>query len=197
MAGTSAGDWSDRALLVIDMQNDFLVEGACMKVEGGLAIVPAVQRTVEVARAKGAHVIWVVREHHVSGHDVEAIRKHLFQDGRPGGVVTGSVGAQLVEGLTAEAGDQVIVKKRWSAFFHTHLELILKRLRVTRIIIAGVQTPNCIRQTAFDAISYDYDEVVVLADATAAATPEVHQANLYDMRKIGILTPTVSEWETS
>ena len=40
--------------------------------------------------------------------------------------------------------------------------------------MVGVQTPNCIRQTAFDAVSLDYQSVTVIVDATAAATPDIH-----------------------
>lgn len=44
-------------------------------------------------------------------------------------------------------------------------------------VLAGVQTPNCIRQTVFDAVELDYPDVTVIVDATAAATPEIHTGN--------------------
>jgi len=44
-------------------------------------------------------------------------------------------------------------------------------------VFAGVQTPNCIRQTVFDAVELDYPDVTVIVDATAAATPEIHTGN--------------------
>jgi nicotinamidase-related amidase len=65
---------------------------------------------------------------------------------------------------------------------------------VEDVVIAGVQTPNCIRGTAWDAIALDYPRVTVLADATASASDQVQQANLYDMRQVSIATPTVAEW---
>lgn len=43
---------------------------------------------------------------------------------------------------------------------------------------SGVQTPNCIRQTVFDAVALDYHNVTVIVDATAAATPDVHIGNI-------------------
>lgn len=81
-----------------------------------------------------------MREHDPSGLDVEWIRKDFFSEGRPGALLPGSFGAALVEGLNVEKGDLVVVKKRFSAFFHTNLELILKRLNVRGIVIAG-ETP--------------------------------------------------------
>lgn len=47
-----------------------------------------------------------------------------------------------------------------------------------RFVNSGVQTPNCIRQTVFDAVALDYHKVTVIVDATAAATPDVHIGNI-------------------
>ena len=71
---------------------------------------------------------------------------------------------------------------------------ICRRMGVEDVVIAGVQTPNCIRGTAWDAIALDYPRVTVLADATASASDQVQQANLYDMRQVCVATPTVAEW---
>jgi nicotinamidase-related amidase len=61
--------------------------------------------------------------------------------------------------LEVQPGDHYIAKKRWSAFFQTHLDLLLRRLGVVNVVLAGVQTPNCIRGTAYDAIALDYPNV--------------------------------------
>ena len=65
---------------------------------------------------------------------------------------------------------------------------------VERVVISGVQTPNCIRGTAWDAIALDYPQVTVLADATASASDAVQAANLHDMRCCSVDTPTVAQW---
>ena len=82
-------------------------------------------------------------------------------------------GSELVEGLHPAAGEHVISKKRFSAFWGTHLASLLRRLGVGHVVLAGVQTPNCIRATAFDAVSEDFPAVSVLADATASASEAV------------------------
>ena len=61
--------------------------------------------------------------------------------------------------LEVKPGDHYIAKKRWSAFFQTHLDLLFRRLGVANVVLAGVQTPNCIRGTAYDAIALDYPKV--------------------------------------
>ncbi|WZZ62021.1 hypothetical protein YC2023_062128 [Brassica napus] len=187
--------WTNTALLVIDMQNDFIEEGSVTQVKGGKAIVRNVIRVVELARQRGVLVVWVVREHDPQGRDVEIFRRHHYRSEKVGPVVKGTLGSKLVDGLNIrEEEDYKIVKTRFSAFFGTHLHSFLQTSGVTKLVIAGVQTPNCIRQTVFDAVELDYPDVTVIVDATAAATPEIHTANILDMRNIGVKTPTLHEW---
>ncbi|KAF8027573.1 hypothetical protein BT93_E0475 [Corymbia citriodora subsp. variegata] len=189
--------WKRTALLVIDMQKDFVEDGSVMWVKGGKAIVPNVMEAVELARRRGILVVWVVREHDPQGRDVELFRRHFYSSGKLGPTSKGSTGAELVDGLEIREGDYKLVKKRFSAFFATHLHSVLQGAGIDSLVIAGVQTPNCIRQTVFDAVALDYQSVTVLVDATAAATPEVHHANIFDMKNIGVSTPTLQEWRQS
>ncbi|XP_059303225.1 probable inactive nicotinamidase At3g16190 isoform X1 [Lycium ferocissimum] len=208
MASENDGKWSKTALVVIDMQKDFIVAGGPMLVKGGEAIVPNVIKTVEVARNRGIPIIWVVREHDSLGRDVELFRRHLYGNGKPKPTSKGSVGAELVDGLVIQEGDYKLVKTRFSAFFNTNLHSYLQGIGITNLVIIGVQTPNCIRQTVFDAVALDYQRVTVILDATAAATPDVHieclsettsppsqgRANIFDMKNVGVATPTLEEW---
>jgi nicotinamidase-related amidase len=222
------------ALVVIDMQRDFIDSGAPLCVKGGAACVPLVQQAVAAARAAGVPVLWVVREHDASGAcgvrrrraaraharmrgacapcaacaeprarpaaagcDAELSRRHLFQAGGPGVTVAGSRGAELAEGLAAAPGEARVVKKRFSGFLNTALLPELHARRCTRLVLAGVQTPNCVRATAFDALALDFAAVCVLSDATASATPFVQQANLYDLRFAGCEVLSTQEWADS
>ncbi|KAI5405614.1 probable inactive nicotinamidase At3g16190 [Lathyrus oleraceus] len=190
-------NWNQTALLVIDMQKDFIEDGSPMLVKGGKDIVPNVIKAVEVARKRGILIVWVVREHDPLGRDVELFRRHLYTTGKVGPTAKGSEGAELVDGLVIREGDFKLVKTRFSAFFSTHLHSVLQREGINSLVITGVQTPNCIRQTVFDAVALDYQPVTVLFDATAAATPDIHLANVYDMKNIGVATPTLQEWSES
>ncbi|XP_027168239.1 probable inactive nicotinamidase At3g16190 isoform X1 [Coffea eugenioides] len=189
--------WKKTALLVIDMQNDFILPGGPMLVKGGQAIVPNVIKAVEVARGRGIPIIWVVREHDPLGRDVELFRRHLYSPGKPKPTSKGSFGAELVDGLEIKGDDYKLVKTRFSAFFNTHLHSYLQGAGISNLVITGVQTPNCIRQTVFDAVALDYQSVTVIIDATAAATPEIHVANILDMNNIGVTAPTLAEWAES
>ena len=91
----------------------------------------------------------------------------------------------------------MVLKRRFSAFFQTTLDMMLRRLGVERVVLCGVQTPNCIRAAAFDAVSLDYPEVAVLEDATASASPQVQDANIRDIRNIGVKVVSVGAWKAS
>ena len=105
-------------------------------------------------------------------------------------MIEGTKGGEIVDELKPIDGEYLICKRRWSAFFQTELDNLLKRLDVDQVVVTGVQTPNCIRGTVWDANSLDY-EVIVLTDGTGASTSEVHEANLNDMKNIGVKLMTV------
>ncbi|KAG8070499.1 hypothetical protein GUJ93_ZPchr0006g43242 [Zizania palustris] len=200
-AAAAADKWGNTAMLVIDMQRDFVdpAMGSPALLAAGESVMPAVTEAVAVARERGMFIIWVVREHDPLGRDIELFRRRFYGGGGGGGgnhgpVVKGSKGAELTDGLAVEQGDYKLVKTRFSAFFATHLDSVLKTSRVNSLVIVGIQTPNCIRQTAFDAVALDYEKVTVIVDATAAATPEIHLSNIRDMKNIGVETPTLEEW---
>ena len=82
--------------------------------------------------------------------------------------------------LEPKAGDYTIIKPRFSAFFQTELDLILRRLCVDTILLTGTTTPNCIRATCYDGLSLDYN-VAVIADCCSSRNEAVQQANLEDI----------------
>jgi nicotinamidase-related amidase len=179
------------ALVVVDMQNDFCLPGAPFEVRGALAVVPHIQTLLAGFRRGGLPVVFVIREHRPDGSDVEITRRERFV--RAGGAfVAGTHGHALVDGLTPQPGEPIVKKTRWSPFHKTDLERLLRLRGVEVVVIAGVQTPNCIRSAAFDANSLDF-EVVVSSDATGASDPDVHRANLTDMAGIGVEIATAQE----
>lgn len=171
------------ALLIVDMQNDFLLPEAPYHVDG-MGIVPAVAKLIAGGRAKGWSIIYIVRAHLPGGEDTEKFRQHMFSDGR-GFVVEGSRGARIIDAIKPGPEDIVIQKVRFSAFMATKLDLVLRRLGVSSLVICGLQYPNCIRATAVDGMSLDYD-VQICRDATWGATPEVVAANIHDLENMGI-----------
>lgn len=179
------------ALLIIDMQNDFVLSGAPLCVRGAAPSVPVIRRLLLQARAQRLPVIHIIRQHNRDGSDVEKPRQELFQEG-PGICVPGTEGARIVAALTPEEGEYIVCKRRFSAFFQTELDMLLRRLGVDTLLVTGTQYPNCVRGTAVDGMSLDYD-VIVVTDACSAQTPDVEQANIRDMRNMGIRCLTSNE----
>ena len=174
------------AILVIDMEQGFLSPSSPHCIPAAAATVPALCRALDTARAKGIAVFFVKRLYRADGSDVELTR---WEGWRAGGrsMTPGSQGersAQAPEGLRPQPGDYTIGKPRWSAFFQTELDLILRRLAVRTVILTGTTTPNCIRATAYDAIALDYN-TVVLSDCTSSRSEDVQRANLEDMACVG------------
>jgi nicotinamidase-related amidase len=171
------------ALLIIDMQNDFVLDGMPLQVAGAWMVIPKIQAVLAEFRKRSLPVFHVLRVHRVDGSDVEIIRQELFR--KQPFAVAGTPGAAVVTELAPLRHEYIIEKTRMSAFIGTELDLMLRTLGVTTVYVAGIQTPNCIRTTVFDAIAYNYP-VVLIDDATGASSDEVHRANVRDMQNIGV-----------
>lgn len=175
------------ALLTIDMQNDVLRR----IVPTGAAVIPAIRRVLEACRAGNMPIVHCLRVHRPGGVDVEKFRLEQFR--ADPFLVRDTEGADLIPELEARDGEYRIFKSRFSSFFQTDLQMILSRLAISTVAVCGVQTPNCVRCTITDAIAYDFD-VIALDDAIAAATPEIHRANMDDMRRMGVKVMMADEF---
>ncbi|MEG1987576.1 MAG: cysteine hydrolase [Oscillibacter sp.] len=183
------------AYILIDMENGFVTPEAAHCIRPAMKTVPACVATLTAAREKGIPVFFVKRIYRGDGSDVELTRYAGWMAGgracTPGS--TGYNSAQAPEGLRPQPGDYTIIKPRWSAFFQTELDLILRRLGIHTVILAGTTTPNCIRTTCYDAIALDYN-VVVLEDCCSSQTEEIQRVNLEDMERIGAVLMTAEEF---
>lgn len=179
-------DPRNAAFIIIDMQHGFVDPSSALCVAGAAATVPACARALDQARTLGMPVFHIIREYAADGSDVEAVRHRTWlEGGKP--VSCACASPRTLEEyapLSPQPGDRVIVKPRFSAFFGTSLDLVLRRLGVGTVVLAGTTTPNCIRTTCYDALSLDYN-VVLLEDCTSSRTPEVQAANIEDMAHIG------------
>lgn len=149
------------AVLVVDMLNDF-VTGA-LKCDRGLAIVPKTAELLNGCREKGVPVIFC-NDAHIKGIDHEL---KLWGDH----AIAGTPGAEVIPELALCDKDYVVPKRRYSGFFHTDLDLLLKELGVNTLIMTGLHAHMCVRHTSADAYQLGYD-IVVAKDATDSFTEE-------------------------
>ncbi len=176
------------ALLMIDMENGFLDPRSGYCIRGAQATVPYCARALDIARAKGIPVFFVKRIYRSDGSDVELTRYAGWKAGGHACAPSskGFNSAQTPESLRPQPGDYTIIKPRFSAFFQTELDLILRRLDIRTVILAGTTTPNCIRTTCYDAISLEYN-AVVLTDCCSSQSEQIQTANMADMKNIGAI----------
>lgn len=175
------------ALIMIDMQRAYLEHESPVCIPGAKETVPACAELIRACREREIPVVFVARCYRDDGSDVEHPRlEGWLQAGRPVSVsAQGILSGQFPEEFGVKPDDYIVVKPRFSAFFGTELDALLRRLGVDSLLMAGTTTPNCIRTTAYDAIALEYN-VAVLADCTSSATEEIQRVNLEDMARIGV-----------
>jgi len=181
------------ALLIIDMQNDFVLEGAPLRVANARSVIPKIVEVLTQFRKRRLPVFHILRVHRRDGSDVEITRQELFR--KHPFAVEGTHGAAVINELSPVQGEYVIPKIRMSAFIGTELDLMLRNIGIEELIVAGIQTPNCIRTTVFDAVAYNYP-VILVKDAVGAQSDDVHEANVRDMANIGIRVMTAQDLGT-
>ena len=161
------------AILVVDMLNDF-VTGA-LKCDRGLAIVPQTAKLLEAARKKNVPVIFC-NDAHLPGidHELKLWGNHA---------IAGTKGAEVIPELKLCKTDYVVPKRRYSGFFHTDLELLLKELGVDTVIMTGLHTHMCVRHTSADAYQSGFN-VVVAKDATDSFTLEDYEYGLKYLKEV-------------
>lgn len=164
------------ALLVIDMLNDFVLEGAPLEVPDTRKIIPAIQREISAARDKGVPVIYLCDAH-------EEQDKEFSKFGWPAHAVAGTTGAEVVEELKPRKEDILLRKTSYSGFYNMDLDATLKKRGVDSLILTGCVTHICILFIAFDAVLRDYT-VTVPKDGIAGIEKEDHDAALRIMKNV-------------
>lgn len=173
-----APDFAAAALVTIDVQRDVL-DGGAFPIPGTSAALPAMRTLVEGFRAAQRPIVHVVRIYEQDASNAEACRRQLLADGAQL-VIRGTPGCQLARELLPEAavglddalllaggvqvlgaGEVAIFKPRWGAFYRTPLEDHLRGQRISTLVFAGCNFPNCPRTSIYEASERDFRVVAV------------------------------------
>ncbi len=163
------------ALLVVDMQIFFLDAASPTFTCGGVAILPTVKRLVDAFRRANRPVIFTRHVHHPGNLD-SGITGWWWE----GKCLEGSPESEIHPDLTPMPDEKIVFKHRYSAFYNTDLETVLRCLKVEDIVISGIMTNMCCESTARDAYYRDY-RVFFLADGTGSISEEMHLASLLNL----------------
>ena len=175
------------ALIVIDMQNDFLspdgwYASSNVDISHMRKAIAPTQALVAAAREQDVPVIWT--QHGFRDATDAGVFATLRDFLKEGGLRKGTWGYELHADMDAQPDDWYVEKNRLSGFFATNLDLILRGLNVDTVLICGVLTNQCVKATAVDANFRDFRPIVV-KEATGTTVPHLHDPAL-EMIAVGI-----------
>lgn len=194
------------ALVMIDTQNDFTLPGAPARIAGTTEVVPAIAHLLARFRASQRPIFHIIRLYKADGSDADLSRRTLIENG--GAIVRpGTRGAEIVEALKPDpavmldaeallageaqhlgAREWALYKPRWSAFYGTQFEALLKAQDVNTLVFAGCNFPNCPRSSIYDASSRDF-RLVITTDAISG----LYDKALQELRGIGAALMTAAD----
>jgi nicotinamidase-related amidase len=199
-----APDFASAALVTIDAQVDTL-DGRPLEVPGTSAAVPRIAALAASFRAAGRPIAHIVRLYRRDGSNVDLCRRSVVEAGAEL-LAPGSSGSQLAPGILKEpegfaldpdtllagspqdvrAGEVVIYKPRWGAFYETPLQDHLRRQGVSTVVFCGCNFPNCPRTSIYEASERDF-RVVLAEDAVSG----LYERGSMELQNIGVsLMPT-------
>ncbi|WP_196600372.1 cysteine hydrolase family protein [Pectinatus frisingensis] len=159
-----------KALLVIDMLNDFIEENGSMQCgNAGREIIPFIKNIVSYFHKNNDKVFFVCDNHKEHDKEFDHFPKHC---------VKGSWGSTIVSSLTPKQNDIIVLKKRYSAFFQTNIESMLEDC--DEIHFVGVCTNICILFSVEEAYNRGF-KTVIHKNGVASFDAEVHKYSLEQM----------------
>lgn len=187
------------AVLVVDMQNAFASPGGMLDLAGidvrsAGEVVANARLVCEAARAAGLPIIYLTigyptDQSTAGGPDSPNPHKELslcLVKERPelrGKLLTfGTWDFQIVEELTPEPSDIVIVKSRYSGFYGTELDSVLRGRGIRNLLFTGIASNVCVESTIRDAYFNEYWPVLIEDATMAAGPPEIHRATIYNVK---------------
>jgi nicotinamidase-related amidase len=174
-----------RALIVIDMLNDF-VTGALGNEAEAMRIVPPIQRLIAQARARPDWlVVYSCDAHRAEDREIGLWGRHAM---------AGTAGAAVIEPLAPTGAEREIVspKRFYGAFDGTGLDEVLRERGVTEVVLTGQHTHCCVRHTAYGAFTHGYG-ILVPRDAVCVFAGVDHEAAIEYLRTIYGATITTTE----
>jgi ureidoacrylate peracid hydrolase len=169
------------ALLVIDVQNDFVADGGFFDQIGAdvksiQKVIPALAQLVDRAREAGVLVVFIKAIYDRQYLSAPMRERDLRVGRRMPRCLTGSWGADF-HVIASRPNEPVVIKHRYSAFTNPELDDLLKRGGIHSLLLAGVATDTCVESTGRDAYFIDY-YVTLVADCCAGAVERDHRVAL-------------------
>jgi maleamate amidohydrolase len=169
------------AVLIIDLQKDFFKQEYADQTkaeEVQVKLCENINRLLHSARKQHLPVIFVCTSLSPDRSDWNLRMRDLDS----AVCIQGTPGEELIPGIEQEKNDRIVLKKRYSAFFNTRLEEILRSLSVPSLIVCGINTHACVRTTVVDAFMRNY-RVFIPVDCVASYDEDQGASSLEYMAK--------------
>ncbi len=172
------------ALLVIDMQRDFLDAQGYLAAGGDdvsvlRAIIPRVAEVLAASREAGLHVVHTREGYGPDLSDMHELKRERASAGQPGPLgrflIRGEPGHEIVPELAPLPGEPVVDKPGFGAFYRTQMAELLAARRITHLVLCGVTTQCCVHSTLREAVDRGF-RCLTLEDCCAAVDPALHAA---------------------
>jgi nicotinamidase-related amidase len=149
---------SKTALIIVDMQKDFVYSNGKLYVPGSEKIIAPLRTLLNRCREKGLTIVFTQ-----DWHPEDAVEFRIW----PKHCIAGTQGAEIIDELKPKPGEFIVKKETYDAFFNTNLESILNRAGVENVIVTGVVANICVLHTAGSAALRGF-KVVLPVDCIAA-----------------------------
>jgi nicotinamidase-related amidase len=167
---------NDTALIIVDMVKDFTDPHGLVYYPQNREILPKIAEVLQKCREKGKLIIFLQHCNREGKYDEKAASM------RPN-CIEGSGGEEIDPMLPVDPQkDYVIKKRRYSGFFGTDLDLVLRENRIKNTVIVGTKTNCCIRATVTDAFYLNYNPIVI-RECVATNSDTVNEVHLSDIQK--------------
>jgi nicotinamidase-related amidase len=164
-----------KALFVIDMLKDFLnSDGALYCGESARKIIPFIKEKIEEFHKNEDLVVFICDSHDPDDLEFKTFPKHC---------VAGTAGAEIIDELPVDEKDMIIKKKRYSSFYGTDLDRVLKDHKIGEVQVVGVCTSICVMDTVGDLRNRDRT-AIVYKNGVADFDLQAHDFALRRMEKV-------------
>lgn len=189
------------ALLIVDMQNAFIHQDGSMAKMGvdvsrTATVIEPIKKLKEAFKKQNRPVIYIQHTHRPDGSDGGMVAKVFPPIMGLGHCFEGTFDAEITETLAPDDDDYIVKKHRYSAFYHTKLEDVLRGLGIEQLVVTGLATNVCVESTIRDAFYRDYN-VFVPREATASFTEEAEKGAFGNFEFAFARVTTVEEMRKS
>lgn len=166
------------AVLAVDLQKDCIEAGGAWPIINRDDLLKNAATALLACRAAGLPIFYT--QHWLDPRGVDALKREPMRSGQPLHGLAGHDNAKIHPLLAPEKDDVIVRKQRWSGFYATNLDMMLRRMDIDHLIMFGVWSEACFATTVWDAIARDY-RITIVKDACGTATELMHMTAMLDL----------------